>query len=259
MKKMFVLILAFGMTLSLAACGGGDKPATATTAATTAAPPATSVASAAPESSKAASTDNLENAEFSPEQQAAAQKFIDLAARYDGVADKVNADPNLAELGEVVDLMNEVGQSMIDADEAFADPAALTDDVLADLDTAMADTGLFLDEIESMLANYGGKQVVTVQVEIVNDTGADLHTLAMSPSNDESWGGNLLDEPLLAGESGTTEMTFTEDTLVWDLLAADSEGTTLTFAGLDFTEAPMEGAKLSLSATEGGEYMAVFQ
>ena len=184
---------------------------------------------------------------------------MDLAARYDEIAEKVNADPNLAELGEVVDIMNQVGQAMIDADAAFADPAALTADVLADLDTAIADTSLFLDEVEAMLANYGGKQIVTVQVEIVNDTGADIYALAMSPSNDESWGGNLLDEPLKAGESGTTQMTFTEDTLVWDLLAADSQGTTLTFAGLDFAEAPMEGAKLSLSATDSGEYVAMFQ
>lgn len=256
MKKFLASILALTLALSLAACGGESAPASS--AAPAPASSAAPEAPAAPASSKAAPTENMENAEFTPEQQAAAQKFIDLAARYDAVADKVNADPNLAELGEVVDVMNEVGQAIIDADAAFGDPAALTADVLADLDTAISDTGLFLDEVEAMLANYGGKKVITVQVEITNSTGADLYTLSMSPSNDESWGGNLLDAPLMADESGTTAMTFTEDTLVWDILAADSEGTTLTFAGLDFSEAPMEGAKLVLGATEGGDYVAMF-
>ena len=41
-----------------------------------------------------------------------------------------------------------------------------------------------------------------------------------------------------------------------DLLAADSEGNTLTFAGLDFTTAPLEGATLTLTGDESGEYIA---
>ncbi|MEG2173937.1 MAG: hypothetical protein RR135_00440 [Oscillospiraceae bacterium] len=99
---------------------------------------------------------------------------------------------------------------------------------------------------------------MTVPVEIVNNTDADLHTLAMSPTNDENWGGNLLDTPLTVGASGVSEMTFTEDTLVWDLLAGDSVGNMLTFMGIDFSEAPTQGAQLVLSMTEGGGYIAAF-
>lgn len=77
----------------------------------------------------------------------------------------------------------------------------------------------------------------------------------MSPANDESWGEELLTEALLDGESGVTQMTFTTDTLVWDLLAADAEGTTITFMGIDFSNAPTEGTKLTLGQEDGGFFV----
>ncbi|MEG2852557.1 MAG: hypothetical protein RR879_06855, partial [Hydrogenoanaerobacterium sp.] len=98
---------------------------------------------------------------------------------------------------------------------------------------------------------------MTIKVEIVNNTDADLHTLAMSPANNKDWGVNMLSEPLTVGKSGVTEMTFTEDTLVWDLLAGDSAGNEITFMGIDFAAAPVEGAKLVLAMQDGG-YVAGF-
>lgn len=249
MKKILAAILALSLALSLTACGDKTEPAPE-------AAPESSVADAPAAESQ---TVDAANPEFTPEQQAIAQKLVDMATRHDAVAEKVNADPNLAEMQEVVTAMNEIADAMVEVDAAFADPANLTAEVIAELDVAVVNGNLFLDEIEAMLANYAGKNTVTVKVEIVNETGADLHALAMSPANDENWGGNLLSEPLTAGSSGTTEMTFTEDSLIWDLMAADSQENTLTFMGLDFSVAPMEGAKLVLSATEGGAYMAAFQ
>ncbi|MEG1847374.1 MAG: hypothetical protein RR238_02780 [Lachnospiraceae bacterium] len=41
-------------------------------------------------------------------------------------------------------------------------------------------------------------------------------------------------------------------------MAGDADGGTITFMGIDFSEAPMEGAQLILSVTEGGEYVAGF-
>lgn len=99
---------------------------------------------------------------------------------------------------------------------------------------------------------------VTVPVEIVNHTGVDIYALALSPASSDDWGENLLLEVLAADESGVTEITFTADTLVWDLLVEDAEGNQLSFMGIDFSEVDVEGAQLVLTATVDGEYVAMF-
>lgn len=101
-------------------------------------------------------------------------------------------------------------------------------------------------------------EVITVPVEIINNTGVEIHALAMSPTNSEDWGENLLTATLAADQSGVTEMSFTQDTLVWDLLVQDADGNQLSFMGIDFSQANIEGAQLVLAATEGGDYMAMF-
>ena len=241
MKRKFALVLSMILCLSLTACGGDKKEAV----------------ESAKTQEETAETPEESTKEFSAAQQAAAQRFTDMTTRYDEVVEKVNADPNLADMQEIVAVMNELSDAIIETDDMFADPENLTTEDIESLDLAINQTYAFLDEVEAMLANYSGKQVITIPVEIVNNTGADLSTLSMSPQNDENWGVNLLEEPLLHEESGITEMTFTEDTLVWDLNVGDASGNTLTFMGIDFTEAPLEGAKLVLSV-EGDSYVASF-
>ncbi|MEG2928912.1 MAG: hypothetical protein RR846_05110 [Oscillospiraceae bacterium] len=247
MKKLLTIALALVMALSLVACGGSDPaPAPAAPAPATAAPKA--------EEKKP----DLANPEYSAEQLAVAEKFAAMSDRMSGLVDKVNGDENLSSITELIDTMNVVIDAMNEDDALFADPANLTPEVLKNLEEDIVIGNKYVDELEAMIKNYSGKETVTVPVEIINETGADLFELGMSPANNDDWGGNLLDEPLLAGESGVSNMTFSADTLVWDLLAADSEGTTLTFMGIDFSEAPTTGAKLMLSATEGGAYLASF-
>ncbi|MEG1752383.1 MAG: hypothetical protein RR234_00580 [Christensenella sp.] len=153
MKKLLVLILALAMAMSLVACGNSSKPA-----------PSAPTSTSAP-------TADLENAEFTPKQQAAAQKFIDIATRYD--AEPVNVDTDLAEIQEVVQLMNDVADAIIEADAIFADTANMTAEVLADIDLSVVQAGLLLDEVEAMLANCGGKETVTIPVEIANETDVE--------------------------------------------------------------------------------------
>ncbi|MEG1943581.1 MAG: hypothetical protein RR049_07165, partial [Angelakisella sp.] len=172
---------------------------------------------------------------------------------------KVNADPALLEITELIDTMNTVIDAVNEDDALFADPKNLTPEVLKNLSEDIVIGNNFVKEIEAMIKNYQGKKTITASIEIINSTGVDIHGLAMSPANSTEWGGNMLDSPLKADESGITEMTFTEDTLVWDLLAEDSAGNALTFMGIDFAEAPTEGAKLTLAATEGGMYLASFE
>lgn len=249
MKKILTLALALALTLTMVACG--EKPAPAPAAST----PAASSKPAAP---AASSKPDLANPEYTPEQLAVAEKFAAMSDSFNALVDKINADEALLEVTELVDTMNTLADAINEDDAMFADPKNLTPDVLKNLEEGIVVGNDFVKKIEAMVKNYQGKKTITAKIEIVNETGVEIHDLAMSPANSTEWGGNMLDSPLLAGESGITEMTFTEDTLVWDLLAGDSTGQTLEFMGIDFAEAPMEGAKLVLSATEGGAYMAAF-
>lgn len=252
MKKVLTILFAATVALSITACGSKteSKPET------TAAPTKAVTTSVAADATTAAAADMVAG-DYTPEQLATAEKFAAMSDRYNALADQVNIDENLNSVNELVDTMNLVADAINEDDALFEDPANLTDEVLKNLEEGIVVGNELIDQLEAMVANYSGKQTITVPVEIINNTGADLHGLAMSPTNDENWGGNLLDEALLDGESGVTEMTFTEDTLVWDLLAADSEGTSLSFIGIDFTEAPTQGAKISLTF-ENGSYVAAF-
>lgn len=237
MKKLSVLIIALALALCLSACGG-SAPASA---------------SVAPASSSAAS------AGFSAEQQAFAQEFMALAAAFDEISDRVNATPEALASEELVAGMNELADAIIAADEFFASPEALTPEVMSQLKEGIEETYKFVDAAKEALDQIDNErgEGVTVPVEIINGTGVDIYALALSPANNNDWGENLIDEVIKNGETVQGELVFTADTLVWDILVQDSEGTQLTFMGVDFSDADADGAKLSLEATESGKYFAV--
>jgi predicted small lipoprotein YifL len=131
MKKLLVLVMALAMTLSLAACGGKAAPAAA---------PSTPV--------------QVEEVEFTAEQQALAQDFMSMAEEFDAIADKVNASPELLENEELVTAMNDLSSEIIKADEYFASPETLTPEVMGALTVAIevgrsfiAEAGAALDEV----------------------------------------------------------------------------------------------------------------
>ncbi|MEG2039400.1 MAG: hypothetical protein RRZ73_06705, partial [Oscillospiraceae bacterium] len=202
MKKFLTIMLAIALTVSMTACGG-SKPAEKTPAA----PPATtapekpeSKPAAKPESKpKAEPKADLANPEYTEAQLATAEKFAAMTDRYQALADKINADENLLALTELVDTMNALVDAINEDDALFVDPANLTPEVLANLEDGIVVGNSYLDELEAMVANYSGKTTITVDVEIVNETGVELYGLAMSPANDTNWGGNMLSEPLPAG------------------------------------------------------------
>lgn len=263
MKKLLVLIIALAMTLSLVACGGGDKPASSaapSSAAPSSAAPSSAAASSAAASSAAPKSSSQAEVDFTPEQQALAQEYLEMCEKYDEAVDKVNSTPVLLENTELVDTMNELADAIIEADEYFANPKDLTAEVMANLKEAIKQTHVFIEEVNKAAdtATEPAAESIVVPVEVINDTGVDIHGLAMSPANSQDWGENLLTAPLAYGESGVSQMSFTQDTLVWDLLVEDAQGNQLSFMGIDFSEANVEGAKLVLSVTEGGAYMAMF-
>ena len=129
MKKLLVFIMALAMTLSLAACGGSD---------------------AAPTTSPSTSA-QVENTEFTAEQQALAQDFMSMAEEFDAVADKVNASPELLSDVELVNAMNELADAIIEADESFTSPETLTPEVMGALTVAIEVGRTFIAEASSAL------------------------------------------------------------------------------------------------------------
>ena len=233
MKKLLVIMLALVMVFTFAACGGGGS---------------------APAEAK--------KTEFTAQQQALAQEFLTMTEKFDKVVDRINASPELLSDEELVNSMNALADEIIAADDHFDSPETLTPEVMAGLKEAIAAVYSFVDIAETSLDEFDNAKeasnasAITVPVEIFNGTGKDIHALALSPANDNSWGGNLITEVIKNGEMAQGELVFTADTLVWDILVQDGSGTQLTFMGVDFSEANADGAKLILEATEGGDYFA---
>lgn len=246
MKKLLVLMMAFVIMLSLAACGGGE--------------PTPTPSSSAPSQSSS----QAKETGFTAEQQALAQEFFDMTEAFNKTVDRVNASPELLSDEELVTTMNELANGITAADESFANPETLTPEVMGGLKTAIEATHKFITEAEAALDEIDSAKAMTaseaasivVPVEIFNMTGVDIYALALSPANSSDWGENLITEVIKNGEKVQAELAFTADTLVWDILVQDQEENQLTFMGVDFTEANIDGAKLVLEATEGGDYFA---
>ena len=244
MKKLLIFMMTLVMTLSLVACGGSEPTPT----------------SSSTESAQAPTEVKEEG--FTAEQQALAQEFMKMAETFDKTVDRVNATPEVLEDQELIKIMNELADEIIAADDYFANPETLTPEVMEGLKVAIEETHKFitaaeaaLNEIEKAEADSVVDSMV-VPVAISNLTGVDIYALALSPANSNEWGENLITEVIKAGEKVQGELVFTADTLVWDILVQDQEENQLSFMGVDFTDANIEGAELVLEETEGGEYLA---
>jgi len=124
MKKLWILIMALVMVLSLAACGGKDSAQVGKT-------------------------------EFTAEQQALAQDFISMAEEFDAIADRVNASPELLENEEIVTAMNDLFNEIVKADEYFASPETLTPEIMGGLTVAIAVGRSFIAEAGEALEESG--------------------------------------------------------------------------------------------------------
>jgi hypothetical protein len=70
--------------------------------------------------------------------------------------------------------------------------------------------------------------------ELVNDTGADIHQLFISPSNVNEWQEDVLGAEALAdGDSATITFDDDEDVALWDIKVVDIEGTELYWVKLN--------------------------
>ena len=115
MKKLQVIIMELAMTLNLTAYVGSK---------------------AAPVEDVSTSV-QVDEVEFTAEQQALAQNFMSMAEEYDVVAGRINASPELLRNEELVGAMNELANEIIKADEYFTNPETLTPEVMGALTLAI--------------------------------------------------------------------------------------------------------------------------
>lgn len=82
-------------------------------------------------------------------------------------------------------------------------------------------------------AAYAGQQ----DFVIVNNTGQAIMTLNVSPSNEDSWGPDILGVDVLgAGERGEVSFDNEEDRCDWDIRVTYEDGETGDWRGIDLCE-----------------------
>jgi len=72
------------------------------------------------------------------------------------------------------------------------------------------------------------------EVLIINATGFEIHSIALSASESNSWGDDLLGDGVLNPGDGL-KINLSGDTDGWDMAVVDPEGQQLEFHGLNFT------------------------
>ena len=105
------------------------------------------------------------------------------------------------------------------------------------------------------------QQVIQVPVTIINGTDVDFAELYTSSINVEDWGSNLIGNGVTFGPGSGIQATFNVDAnnLKWDFKAADSNGDSLEFNGLDLSNCNTSGVTVKLSydrATQTGTITA---
>lgn len=118
MKKILLVTMALVMTLSFAGCGGATES---------------------------------KEPEFTDEQKALAQEFVDMTEAFNQTVDKVNANPELSSDENVVNSINELTNEINKVDEAFLDPETLTPEVMESIRVAIEAVYEFVDVAESAL------------------------------------------------------------------------------------------------------------
>lgn len=84
-------------------------------------------------------------------------------------------------------------------------------------------------------------EYIVATISFDNEAGFDIAEMYFSPGTSDNWGDEILGEyaPLNDGVEITFHdaLTYSENSLQWELLVADSEGSTVEFSGLDMSYA----------------------
>lgn len=118
MKKILLVTMALVMMLSFVGCGGSKES---------------------------------KEPEFTDEQKALAQEFLDMTESFNKVVDKVNESPELLSDEDVVNSINELTKEINNMDDAFLDPETLTPEVMESIRVAIKAVHEFVDVAETAL------------------------------------------------------------------------------------------------------------
>lgn len=159
-KKVLVVLMAAVLAFSVVACGEKE--------------------SASATKNNEVSTENEDAAEgegeFTLEQAQLAQEYLDMCEAYDKAVDLVNATPELLEVQELVDVMNELTAVVEEADECFADPKLLTTEVMDGLRASFEETYKFIDEVTALAGGTADTQTdadALAEIFTIGYCGAD--------------------------------------------------------------------------------------
>jgi len=75
--------------------------------------------------------------------------------------------------------------------------------------------------------------VYTQDFKLVNDTGVDFAAVYVSPTGQENWGEDIMDEVLPTGSYADVTFDTDVDEQYWDIMVEDSEGTQVYWTEID--------------------------
>ena len=156
-KKVLAILMAAVMSLALAACGGEKE--TAEEALVEEMP----IEEAAVEEEAEEAAVEV-SGEYTEEQLAFVQEYVDMCDAYNATVDLVNATPELVEQEELIDVINQLTAAIDEADEICADPSLLTPEVMESLRAAFAETYKFIDEVNAFTGEAGTEEAVNMDV-----------------------------------------------------------------------------------------------
>lgn len=98
----------------------------------------------------------------------------------------------------------------------------------------------------------------SVPFKMTNDSDIEWHELYVAPSDQDSWGNDLLDgEVVSPGENITSTFSFTESQRLWDIKIIDDEGNDYTFSKFDMGKSTKDNIEITIKNKEEGGYTAV--
>lgn len=122
-KKLVAILLATVVSMGLVACGGDQEVGTTV-------------------------ENSVEvNGDYTEEQQALVNEYLELAELYDAATTKIEETPELAADTELVKVADELANEIIEVAEILQDPANLTEEVMAGLRIAFDETYVFIEQV----------------------------------------------------------------------------------------------------------------
>lgn len=109
------------------------------------------------------------------------------------------------------------------------------------------------DEVaKTVIVNSDKKSAAPVSItstfKVINNTGVDIYSLFITPSIQEDWSENILDNVVLTNNTYVdVDFIFTADALVWDIQIMDKDNNPIELYGLDFTNCSTDGGTIVLT------------